>query len=204
MAVLTDRIAKPPLRSTRTAKPLLSYSPQLPSPHADIDISLLRNKLLLTCRQYVPYNLLHPALADGIYTRAQHWITPSSQTASRHGKKKRYYILHTHTFRLQQVSSAWEARICSASQPIDAGNGVVLFVKERREWDAFMRGYKRAGKRVGMLLRGRERETEREWRDGWMRRWGVEGGGGGRKEGNAGPMWVVVKSAVGRIVGGEA
>ena len=202
IAVLSGRISKPPARSTRTSKPLLSYSPQIPTAHPDINLSLLRNKLLLTCRQYIPSHLLHDALADGIYSRAERWITPSSQTASRCGKKKRYYILHTDSFTLQQVSSAWEARICSASQPIDAGNGVVLFVKERTEWDAFMRGYRRQGKRAGQLMRLKEKDTERAWRESWKRRCGCEGEG--RKEVNAGPMWVLVKSAVGKIARGEA
>jgi hypothetical protein len=193
----TDSVSK---RSTRS-KPLLSYSPQIPTAHPDINIPLLRNKLLLICRQYIPSSLLHSALADGLYARASHWITPSSLAACRHGKSKRYYILHTDSFTFQQVGSAWEARICSGSQPIDAGNGVVLFVKERSEWDAFMRGYRCQGRRVGELMRGRERETERGWREGWRRRCGVDGKG---REVNAGPMWVLVKSAVGRIARGEA
>ncbi|KAF2824827.1 hypothetical protein CC86DRAFT_296182 [Ophiobolus disseminans] len=200
--VLSGRISKPPARSTRTSKPLLSYSPQIPTAHPDINLPLLRNKLLLACRQYVPSHLLHAALADGIYSRAERWITPSSQLASGCGKKKRYYILHACDFTFQQVSSAWEARICSGSQPIDAGNGVVLFVKERSEWDAFMRGYRRQGKRAGQLMRFVERDTERGWREMWRRRCGGEEAG--RKEGSAGPMWVLVRSAVAKIGRGEA
>ena len=83
----------------------------------------------------------------------------------------------------------------------------MLFVKERSEWDAFMRGYRRQGKRAGQLMRLKEKDTERAWREKWKRRCGFdEGVGGGRnlKEVNAGPMWVLVKSAVGRIVKGEA
>ena len=139
----SGRISKPPARSTRTqTKALLSHSPQIPTAHPDIDISLLRNKLLLQCRQYIPSELLHEALADGIYSRATHWITPSSNAASKFGKRKRYYVLHSSNFTFQSMGSAWEARILSGgSQPIDAGNGVVIFVKERREWDAFMAGY---------------------------------------------------------------
>lgn len=96
--------------------------------------------------------------------------------------------------------------MCSSSQPIDAGNGVVLFVKERSEWDAFMRGYRRQGKRAGQLMRLVERDTEKGWREMWKRRCGFEGDGLGnvKKEVNAGPMWVLVKSAVGKIVKGEA
>jgi hypothetical protein len=80
-----------------------------------------------------------------------------------------------------------------------------LFVKERSEWEAFMRGYRWQGRRAGELMKGREREIERGWRDGWRRRCGVDSEGGMRvKEVNAGPMWVLVKSAVARIVRGEA
>ncbi|KAH4235910.1 hypothetical protein HBI05_138590 [Parastagonospora nodorum] len=136
---LTGRISKPATRTTtRTPtnpnKSLLSYTPQIPPPHPDIPISLLRNKLLLQCRPYIPSRLLHEALADGLYARATHWITPASLTASRHGKHKRYFVLHTSDFSLQQVGSAWEARVCANSRGIDAGNGVTLFVRERSEW----------------------------------------------------------------------
>lgn len=214
--VLSTRLQKPPTRSTRTSKPLLSYSPQIPTPHPDINLPLLRNKLLLTCRAYIPSRLLHTALADGLYSRATHWITPASQTASKHGKRKRYYVLHSDTFDLQPVGSAWEARVVTSSQPIDAGNGVVLFVKERKEWDAFLSGYRRQGKRAGQLLKSKEKEREREWREKWRRRCAGEDEGSsgssseeGRKKGSlreayAGPMWVLVKSAVARIVKGEA
>ncbi|KAH3996135.1 hypothetical protein HBI38_186880 [Parastagonospora nodorum] len=142
---LTGRISKPATRTTtRTPtnpnKSLLSYTPQIPPPHPDIPISLLRNKLLLQCRPYIPSRLLHEALADGLYARATHWITPASLTASRHGKHKRYFVLHTSDFSLQQVGSAWEARVCANSRGIDAGNGVTLFVRERSEWVSFVRG----------------------------------------------------------------
>lgn len=92
----------------------------------------------------------------------------------------------------------------SGSQGIDAGNGVVVFVKERGEWEAFMRGYRRGGRRVGELLGGREREVERGWREGWKVKCGIDAGNGNLKEVNAGPMWVLVKGAVGRICRGEA
>ncbi|KAH7082282.1 hypothetical protein FB567DRAFT_530941 [Paraphoma chrysanthemicola] len=205
MIVISGRISKTQGRSTRTgSKALLSYTPQIPTEHPDINLSLLRNKLLLQCRQYIPSHMLHDALADGIYSRAERWITPSSQAASRFGKKKRYYVLHTESFKLQQVGSAWEARVCSASQSIDAGNGVVLFVKERPEWDAFMRGYRRQGKRAGQLMRLKEKDMERSWREKWKTTCGFESGAHPLKEVNAGPMWVLVKTAVGRIVKGEA
>ena len=200
----SGRISKPPARSTRTQnKSLLSQTPQIPTAHPDINITLLRNKLLLQCRQYIPSALLHEALADGIYSRAQRWITPSSQTASKFGKRKRYYVLQTSDFTFQSMGSAWEARILSGgSQPIDAGNGVVVFIKERREWDAFMAGYRRQSKRAGQLMRLTEKDTERSWRNAWKKKCGMEDLGG--KEVNAGPMWVLVKSAVAKIVKGEA
>lgn len=206
---VSGRVSKPPARSTRTSKPLLSYTPQVPSAHPDIDMTLLRNKLLLTCRQYLPSALLHAALTDGIYSRAQRWITPSSQSASKLGKRKRYYVLCASDFSFQSIGSAWEARILSGgSQPIDAGNGVVVFVKERSEWHAFLTGYRRQGKRAGQLMRLKQKDTERGWREAWKRTCGVvvegEGVGGTKKEVNAGPMWVLVKSAVARIVRGEA
>ncbi|KAF1842968.1 uncharacterized protein K460DRAFT_367887 [Cucurbitaria berberidis CBS 394.84] len=203
---VSGRVSKPPARSTRTSKPLLSHSPQIPTAHPDINLTLLRNKLLLTCRQYLPSDLLHEALADGIYSRAERWITPRSQSASKYGKKKRYYVLHTSTFTFQSSGSAWEARILSGgSQPIDAGNGVVVFVKERSEWDAFLRGYRRQGKRAGQLMRLKQKDTERVWRDAWKRKCGMdEVAAAGKKEVNAGPMWVLVKSAIARIVRGEA
>lgn len=203
---VSGRISKPPpARSTRTSKPLLSHSPQIPTVHPDINLALLRNKLILTCRQYLRSDLLHEALADGLYSRAERWITPSSQSASRLGKKKRYYVLDTSTFTFQSTGSAWEARILSGgSQPIDAGNGVVVFVKERSEWDAFLRGYRRQGKRAGQLMRLKQKDTERVWRDAWKRKCGMEELLEGKKEVNAGPMWVLVKSAVARIVRGEA
>jgi hypothetical protein len=201
---VSGRISKPPTRSTRTRnKSLLSQTPQIPAAHPDISITLLRNKLLLQCRQYIPSALLHEALADGIYSRAQCWITASSQTASKFGKRKRYYVLQTSDFTFQSMGSAWEARILSGgSQPIDAGNGVVVFVKERSEWDAFMAGYRRQGKRAGQLMRLKQKDTERGWREAWKRKCGMEEVGG--KEVNAGPMWVLVKSAVAKIVKGEA
>jgi hypothetical protein len=211
--VLTGRISKPPTRSTRntnnnTSKPLLSYSPQIPTAHPDIPISLLRNKLLLTCRPYIPSSLAHDAQTDGIYSRASHWITSRSLAASRHGKAKRYFVLHTDDFTFQQVSSAWEARVCAAgSRPIDAGNGVVVFVKERREWEAVMRGYRRQGKRAGELVRTKEKEVERRWREMWRGKCnsgGGEEGVGLAKEGGQGPMWYLVKSGVERIRRGEA
>lgn len=200
----SGRISKPPARSTRTQnRSLLSQSPQIPAAHPDIDITLLRNKLLLQCRQYIPSALLHEALADGIYSRAQRWITQSSQSASKFGKRKRYYVLQSSDFTFQSIGSAWEARILSGgSQPIDAGNGVVVFVKERKEWDAFLAGYRRQGKRAGQLMRLKQKDTERGWRDAWKRKCGMEELGG--KEVNAGPMWVLVKAAIAKIVKGEA
>lgn len=203
---VSGRVSKPtPARSTRTSKPLLSHSPQIPTVHPDINLTLLRNKLLLTCRRYIPSELLHEALADGIYSRAERWITPSSQSASKLGKKKRYYVLHTSAFTFQSTGSAWEARILSGgSQPIDAGNGVVIFVKERTEWDAFLRGYRRQGKRAGQLMKLKQKDTERVWRDAWKRKCGMDELLDGKKEVNAGPMWVLVKSAIARIVKGEA
>ncbi|KAF1829637.1 hypothetical protein BDW02DRAFT_138544 [Decorospora gaudefroyi] len=201
---VSGRISKAPARSTRTQnRSLLSQSPQIPTAHPDINITLLRNKLLLQCREYIPSSLLHEALADGIYSRAERWITPTSQSASKLGKRKRYYVLHTSNITFQSMGSAWEARILSGgSQPIDAGNGVVIFVKERPEWHAFLAGYRRQGKRAGQLMRLKQKDTEREWREAWKRTCGMEDGGG--KEGNAGPMWVLVKSAVAKIVKGEA
>ncbi|KAH3939604.1 hypothetical protein HBH70_224850 [Parastagonospora nodorum] len=205
---LTGRISKPATRTTtRTPtnpnKSLLSYTPQIPPPHPDIPISLLRNKLLLQCRPYIPSRLLHEALADGLYARATHWITPASLTASRHGKHKRYFVLHTSDFSLQQVGSAWEARVCANSRGIDAGNGVTLFVRERSEWVSFVRGYKRQGKRAGELMREGERERERKEREGWRGRCGLGEGMGGR-DGGQGAYWVLVRGAVERIRRGEA
>lgn len=201
---VSGRVSKPAARTTRTSKPLLSYTPQVPTAHPDINLTLLRNKLLLTCRAYLPSALLHEALADGIYSRAERWITPTSQSASKQGKRKRYYVLHTSTFTFESMGSAWEARILSGgSQPIDAGNGVVIFVKERKEWDAFLTGYRRQGKRAGQLMRLKQKDTERGWREAWKRKCGVDDGEA-KKEVNAGPMYVLVKSAVARIVKGEA
>lgn len=208
ITVLSGRVSKPATRTTtRTStapnKSLLSYSPQIPASHPDIPISLLRNKLLLTCRPYIPSKLVHSALSDGIYSRASHWITPLSLAASRHGKSKRYYVLHTEDFSLQQVSSAWEARVCSnGSRGIDAGNGVVIFVRERREWMSFMRGYRRQGKRAGELMRCKEKDVERGWREKWRGRCGLDVEE--RKEGGQGPYWVLVRSGVERIRKGEA
>jgi hypothetical protein len=175
-------------------------------------MTLLRNKLILTCRNYIPRALLHEAVADGIWSSASRWITPSSQTASKYGKRKRYYVLHTDSFTFQPVSSAWEARIVADSAPIDAGNGVVIFVKERKEWTAFMRGYRRQGKRsAGQLLKEKQQSVERGWKEEWKRKCGLSGEGGdspgkgsAKREVNAGPMWVLVKSAVNKIVRGEA
>ena len=174
-------------------------------------MTLLRNKLILTCRSYIPRALLHEAVADGIWSSASRWITPTSQAASKYGKRKRYYVLHTDSFTFQPVSSAWEARIVADSAPIDAGNGVVIFVKERKEWTAFMRGYRRQGKRsAGQLLKEKQQSVERGWKDEWKRKCGLSGEGdspgkgSAKREVNAGPMWVLVKSAVGRIVRGEA
>ena len=191
----SGRISRPPARSTRTQnKALLSHSPQVPTAHPDINITLLRNKLLLQCRRYLPSDLLHEALADGIYSRATHWITPCSSAASKFGKRKRYYVLDSSTFEFQSLGSAWEARILSGgSQPIDAGNGVVK---------AFMAGYRRQGKRAGQLMKLKQKDTERDWRNAWKRKCGMDEGGG--KEVNAGPMWVLVKSAIVKIVKGEA
>ncbi|KAF1924550.1 uncharacterized protein M421DRAFT_424684 [Didymella exigua CBS 183.55] len=208
----TAPLAKPSTRSTRASKPLLAYSPNIAPAHPDINMTLLRNKLILTCRNYIPRVLLHEAVADGIWSSASRWITPSSQTASKYGKRKRYYVLHTDSFTFQPVSSAWEARIVADSAPIDAGNGVVIFVKERKEWTAFMRGYRRQGKRgAGQLLKEKQQSVERGWKDEWKRKCGLVGEGGdapgkasARREVNAGPMWVLVKSAVGTIVRGEA
>jgi hypothetical protein len=207
----TTPLAKPSTRSTRASKPLLAYSPNIAPAHPDINMTLLRNKLILTCRNYIPRALLHEAVADGIWSSASRWITPSSQTASKFGKRKRYYVLHTDSFTFQPVSSAWEARIVADSAPIDAGNGVVIFVKERKEWTAFMRGYRRQGKRgAGQLLKEKQQSVERGWKDEWKRKCGLVGEGSespkgsAKREVNAGPMWVLVKSAVGKIVRGEA
>lgn len=201
---VSGRVSNPAGRATRASKPLLSYNPQVPTAHPDINMTLLRNKLLLTCRRYIPSELLHEALADGIYSRAERWITPSSQQASKLGKRKRYYVLETSDFTFKSMGSAWEARIDSrGSQPIDAGNGVIIFVKERSEWDAFLTGYRRQGKRAGQLMRLKQKDTERVWRDAWKRKCGMDDLDG-KKEVNAGPMWVLVKSAVAKIVRGEA
>ncbi|KAF9690783.1 hypothetical protein EKO04_011079 [Ascochyta lentis] len=206
-----NQMPKPSTRSTRASKPLLAYSPNIAPAHPDINMTLLRNKLILTCRHYIPSALLHEAVADGIWSSASRWITPSSQAASKYGKRKRYYVLHTDSFTFQPVSSAWEARIVADSAPIDAGNGVVIFVKERREWTAFMRGYRRQGKRgAGQLLKEKQQSVERGWKEEWKRKCGLSGEGdspgkgSAKREVNAGPMWVLVKSAVGRIVRGEA
>lgn len=207
-----SQLPKPSTRSTRASKPLLAYSPNIAPAHPDINMTLLRNKLILTCRHYIPSALLHEAVADGIWSSASRWITPSSQTASKYGKRKRYYVLHTDSFTFQPVSSAWEARIVADSAPIDAGNGVVIFVKERKEWTAFMRGYRRQGKRgAGQLLKEKQQSVERGWKEEWKRKCGLSGEGvdspgkgTAKREINAGPMWVLVKSAVGRIVRAEA
>ncbi|KAJ8116964.1 hypothetical protein OPT61_g1728 [Boeremia exigua] len=207
----TASIQKPSTRSTRASKPLLAYSPNIVPAHPDINMTLLRNKLILTCRNYIPKPLLHEAVADGIWSSASRWITPASQVASKYGKRKRYYVLHTDGFTFQPVSSAWEARIVADSAPIDAGNGVVIFVKERREWIAFMRGYRRQGKRgAGQLLKEKQQSVERGWKEEWKRKCGLggegesPGKGSAKREVNAGPMWVLVKSAVGRIAKDEA
>ncbi|OAL52956.1 hypothetical protein IQ07DRAFT_347096 [Pyrenochaeta sp. DS3sAY3a] len=202
---MSPRNSTPVPRTTRTSKKtLLSHSPQIPTAHPDIKLHLLRNKLLLTCRQYVASSIVADALVDGIYSRAEHWITPSSQAASKFGKSKRYYVLETSTFTFQGAASAWEARVESGgSQPIDAGNGVVIFVKERKEWDAFLKGYRRQGKRAGQLLKLKQKETEKVWKDQWRKKCGMPEGEA-KREVNAGPMWVLVKSAVLRIVKGEA
>jgi hypothetical protein len=95
--------------------------------------------------------------------------------------------------------------VCSqGSRGIDAGNGVVVFVKERREWEAVMRGYRRQGKRAGELVRTREKDVEKRWRDMWRGRCGFGREAEGGKEGGQGPMWVLVKSGVERIRKGEA
>lgn len=99
--------------------------------------------------------------------------------------------------------------MCSGgSKSIDAGNGVSLFVKERKEWSAFVRGFRLGERRLrreglgrGQLHGGREGEKERGERESWRRRWGVEDGA---KDAGQGPMWVVVKSGVERIKRGEA
>lgn len=89
--------------------------------------------------------------------------------------------------------------MCANSRGIDAGNGVVLFVRERSEWVAFLRGYKRQGRRAGVLVREGEREVERKQREGWRGRCGVGEGKGGE-----GAYWVLVRGAVERIRRGEA
>ena len=204
---LTGHISKPATRTTtRTTtrpptnpnKSLLAYTPQIPPPHPDIPISLLRNKLLLQCRPYIPPSQLHAALADGLYARATHWLTPASLSASRHGKHKRYFILDASDFALQAVGSAWEARVGARSRGIEAGNGVVLFVRERSEWVSFVRGYARQGKRAGVLGCERERAVERGEREAWRGRCGV------REGGRDGAYWVLVRGAVERIKRGEA
>ncbi len=207
------RISKPTAKSARSSnahKPLLYDTAQNATAHPDINLTLLRNKLVLTCRRYIPSSLLHEAVADGIYSRAERWITPSSQRASNFGKRKRYYVLHASTFTFQSLGSAWDAKILSGgSRSIDAGNGVVIFVKERREWDAFLRGYRRQGKRAGQLMKLQQKDTERMWREAWKRKCagdedGRQGMLVGKLEANAGPMEVLVRSAVARIVRGEA
>ena len=201
------RISKPAAKASRpsTHKPLLYDSAQRAVAHPGVNLTLLRNKLVLTCRRYVPAALLHEAVADGIYSRAERWITPLSQSASNFGKRKRYYVLHASTFTFQSLASAWEARILSGgSRPIDAGNGVVIFVKERREWDAFLRGYRRQGKRAGQLMKLQQKDTEREWREAWKRKCGVTERMQGKTEVNEGPMQVLVRCAVARILRGEA
>ena len=208
VVVLSGRALKPSTRSTRASKPLLAYSPQVPTAHPDINLTLLRNKLILTCRAFIPSALLHEAVADGIWASAERWITPTSQMASKFGKRKRYYVLHTDTWTMQPVGSAWEARIVAHSQPIDAGNGVVLFVKEMPQWMAFMRGYKRQGRRgAGQLLKAQQANVERQWKEDWKRKCGLMEGDesrGGKRELNAGPMWSLVKAACQRIVRGDA
>lgn len=201
---VSGRVSRPVGRTTRTSKPLPPCNPPAPISHPDININLLRDKLRLTCRKYMAPALLHEALADGLYSRAERWITTASQKASKLGKRKQYYVLETRNFTLHGKASAWEARTASGgSQPIDAGNGVTLFVKERREWNAFLAGYKRQEKRAGVLTKLRQKETEREWREAWKRSCGMEGVGG-KRDMNAGPMWVLVKSVMGKIKQGEA
>jgi hypothetical protein len=63
---------------------------------------------------------------------------------------------------------------------------------------------------AGQLLKEKQQSVERGWKDEWKRKCGLVGEGSespkgsAKREANAGPMWVLVKSAVGKIVRGEA
>ena len=53
-------------------------------------------------------------------------------------------------------------------------------------------------------MRLREKETERLWREKWKRACKYDSSTGLKKEQNAGPMFVLVKTAIARIIRGEA
>lgn len=89
---------------------------------------------------------------------------------------------------------------------IDAGNGVRIWVKEKREWGAFMKGWRRGERKYGrgeLGIKGKMvlgKEGDGLGRDKWRRRCGLES-----EEGQGqGPMWVCVRAGVERILRGEA
>ncbi|KAF2875520.1 hypothetical protein BDV95DRAFT_591008 [Massariosphaeria phaeospora] len=100
-----------------------------------IDIFVLRAKLITACKASVPAAILHEAQTQLAENPGVKWISNA-------GEYKRYYILHLKDWHLHQVGTDWEAEAVTKSKGVDAGNGVRVYVEERVEWRAFVKGFR--------------------------------------------------------------
>jgi hypothetical protein len=134
--------------STRRAAPKSTPSPTT-KPHnptgvtkkkpAKPDILALRAKLILANSTLVKPQLT--AEASATHPQAQHpWLTTDAH-------KARFYVLDGATWDLKQYGQEWEAVLMSrGNPPVDAGNGVWIYVRDDERYLRAMRAVAGAAK----------------------------------------------------------
>ncbi|PSN68360.1 hypothetical protein BS50DRAFT_676231 [Corynespora cassiicola Philippines] len=174
-----------------------------------VDIALLRSKLILASRPYVPKRLL---LEANEYLKANNrpWVDPTNKNSS--PGKKRFFVLDIKEWTFDRYKSGADAAAAARideQQYIEAGNGVVLFVKTAREWRHFMRGYHKANRGLckewsqtmeesGLVPShgpAQIRQVERRWKREFKNRMGST-----NVSRNEFPMRFVLEKAVKRVL----
>jgi hypothetical protein len=110
------------------------------------------------CHEYVLPEVLAIVDRHRPHAKTTPWITEQAQTATKHGREKRYFVLDALIWRLTQYGTEWEAKsVAKITAGIDAGNGVFIFCtshvsphlafllttlvdKENPKWLLFMEG----------------------------------------------------------------
>jgi hypothetical protein len=93
-----------------------------------LDYSLLLAKIMHYCHEYIPAEILATVDRHKPLAKTTPWITERSQTATKPGCEKRYFVLDARTWRLRQYGTEWEAKaVAENAAGIHAGNGVFIF-----------------------------------------------------------------------------